>query len=172
MLVFPPELAIFHSSSEDDTTEYGRRLAAALPRPAEILLTGELGSGKTVVTKGLAEGLGVAPADEVVSPTYTLVHEYKNSRVTLFHIDLYRLDKISEVSTLGLEDVLDPAICDPPVVVVIEWGKKFNIFVDRLRLEVDLQLISENQRLIRAQWMQPAGIGQSADTLPTVVTSK
>ena len=97
----------------------GREIAAELQPPQWILLVGDLGAGKTTFTKGLIDGLGSAPADEVLSPTFSLIHEYEGPP-KVYHIDLYRLDKVPELETLGLDD-----IWDEPVIVLIEWGEKF-----------------------------------------------
>jgi tRNA threonylcarbamoyladenosine biosynthesis protein TsaE len=166
---FPPEVAEFLSRSEEQTREYGRRLASLLPRPALILLSGELGSGKTALVKGLAAGLKVAAEDDVASPTYTLIHEYQRDDTTLFHVDLYRLETLRELSTLGLEDILGSA--SQHAIVAIEWGKKFNLLYEWPRLEIELLVVSDNERLIRAQWMQVRSAGESADTLGAVRSS-
>ena len=89
--------------SEDDTAKVARDLATELTAGAVILLSGNLGAGKTAFVRGLAAGLGVDP-DEVSSPTFTLVHEYRGGRLTLYHADLYRLDKVA-TEDLGLEEM-------------------------------------------------------------------
>ena len=90
------------SRSEDDTAAVARTLAATLSGGAVVLLSGDLGAGKTAFVRGLAEGLGVDPT-EVSSPTFTLIQEYRGGRVPLFHVDLYRL-QTAEVDELGLDD--------------------------------------------------------------------
>jgi len=109
-----PGMAIFHSRSEEDTQAIARDLAERLTPGAVVLLYGELGAGKTVFVRGLAEGLGADPA-EVSSPTFTLVHEYRG-RVPVYHVDLYRLQR-AEVDDLGLEE-LEAG----DGVVAIEWA--------------------------------------------------
>jgi tRNA threonylcarbamoyladenosine biosynthesis protein TsaE len=100
--------------SEEETAAAGRQLAARLAAGAIVLLWGDLGAGKTAFVRGLAEGLGIDPA-EVSSPTFTLVQEYRGGRLTLYHVDLYRLQS-GEVADLGLDDLtLDDA------VTAIEW---------------------------------------------------
>src|SRR5579863_9648385 len=89
--------------TEEETIDLGRRIAAQLPRRAVVLLIGNLGAGKTTLAKGIISGLGVAPAEDVSSPTFTLIHEYGEGRV--YHIDLYRLDRPEELATLGLEEL-------------------------------------------------------------------
>lgn len=103
--------------SEEETSAAGERLAASL-RPGDlVLLYGDLGSGKTAFVRGLARGLGADP-EEVSSPTFTLVQEYPG-RVTLFHVDLYRLDE-READDLGLEELI---LGDG--VVAIEWAERW-----------------------------------------------
>jgi tRNA threonylcarbamoyladenosine biosynthesis protein TsaE len=103
--------------SEAETSEAGRRLAATLTPGSVVLLVGDLGAGKTALVRGLAEGLGVPP-EEVSSPTFTLMQEYRGGRVPLIHVDLYRLDDPREIDELGLEELgLDS-------VLAIEWAEK------------------------------------------------
>jgi tRNA threonylcarbamoyladenosine biosynthesis protein TsaE len=111
------EEIITHSSEE--TTSWGRELAKRLTAPVLVLLTGDLGSGKTTLTKGIVAGLGAASEDEVTSPTFTLVHVYgKTSKV--YHADLYRIESFHDFETLGLEDVFAK-----PAVVILEWSERF-----------------------------------------------
>lgn len=105
------------SSSEAETRAIASRLAATLGPGSVVLLRGDLGAGKTAFVRGLAEGLGL-DADEVTSPTFTLVHEYRGGRLPLVHVDLYRLDAVD------LDDVgLDPDLADQGVVA-IEWAER------------------------------------------------
>ena len=105
------------SASEADTRDIARGLAAELTPGTVILLSGDLGAGKTAFVKGLAEGLGLDP-DEVTSPTFTLVHEYRGGRLPLVHVDLYRLDR-AELDEIGLDD--DLAVAG---IVAIEWAER------------------------------------------------
>jgi tRNA threonylcarbamoyladenosine biosynthesis protein TsaE len=94
-------LATTHS--EEETAAAGRELARTLRSGAIVLLSGDLGAGKTAFVRGMAEGLGIDPA-EVTSPTFTLVQEYRGGRLPLYHVDLYRL-KPAEVDDLGLDEM-------------------------------------------------------------------
>src|SRR5947199_7140943 len=98
----------FITHSAEETIALGRKLAATLAPPLLILLRGDLGAGKTTLVKGIAEGFGAALADDVTSPTFTLVHEYRGPRAALYHIDLYRVDTERELETLGLDDLMEP----------------------------------------------------------------
>ena len=102
---------IHQSNSEADTRAIAAALAPTLPPGAVILLSGDLGAGKTAFVRGLAEGLGIDP-DEVTSPTFTLVHEYRGGRLPLIHVDLYRLDR-AELDEIGLDQDL-AATASPP----------------------------------------------------------
>ena len=103
--------------SEDETASIGRELGASVDRGAVILLVGDLGAGKTAFTRGLAEGLGIAPED-VSSPTFTIIQEYRGGRLPLFHVDLYRLNDPREIDDLGLDEIAEGG------VLVIEWAEK------------------------------------------------
>ena len=97
------------TDSAEETIAFGRRLASELAPPLIVLLRGDLGAGKTTLVKGIAEGIEAARAEDVTSPTFTLIHEYRGPRVNLYHIDLYRIDSERELETLGLDDLLAAA---------------------------------------------------------------
>ena len=103
--------------SEAETIAAARELAASLEAGAVVLLHGDLGAGKTVFVRGLAEGLGVE-SNAVSSPTFTIVQEYRGGRLPLFHVDLYRLDDAREVDDLGLDEIAADG------VLAIEWADK------------------------------------------------
>ena len=135
----------FETNSEDETIELGRKIAGELPKRAVVLLIGNLGAGKTTLAKGILSGLGVANAEDVTSPTFTLIHEYgtrDNSR-RAYHVDLYRLDTRQQVATLGLEEIFDH-----DAVVLIEWGEKFPELFPAGRIEIQLRTLSESRRQI------------------------
>ena len=105
------------TTSEAETAAVGRELAVTLSGGDVVLLYGDLGAGKTAFVRGLAEGLGVH-RDEVSSPTFTLVQEYRGGRLVLFHVDLYRLNDPREIDDLGLDEIADGG------VMAIEWADK------------------------------------------------
>jgi tRNA threonylcarbamoyladenosine biosynthesis protein TsaE len=112
--------------------------------PLIVLLRGDLGAGKTTLAKGIAEGFEAARAEDVTSPTFTLVHEYRGPRVTLFHIDLYRIDTPRELETLGLDDLLAPNS-----ILLIEWGEKFVRLQRDQNVEITLERVGETERRIQ-----------------------
>ncbi len=109
----------FKTHSDDETIALGRQIALLLPKQGVVLLIGDLGAGKTTLTKGIVEGLGASTADYVSSPTFTLIHEYGDP-VRVYHVDLYRLETAEQARRLGLEDLLDQ-----PALVLVEWGDRF-----------------------------------------------
>jgi tRNA threonylcarbamoyladenosine biosynthesis protein TsaE len=144
-----PTEFVTHSSAE--TIEVGRKLAALLVPPKFLILRGDLGAGKTTLVKGIAEALDAADADEVTSPTFTLVHEYegtresdgKRTRVRLYHLDLYRIDSERQLETLGLDDLqTDDSI------VLVEWGEKFPSVVKRSQGEIVMTSLDNDARRI------------------------
>jgi tRNA threonylcarbamoyladenosine biosynthesis protein TsaE len=134
------EEIITHSAEE--TTRWGRELAASLKPPVLVLLTGELGSGKTTLTKGIVAGLGAAAEDEVTSPTFTLVHVY-GSAAKVHHADLYRIESFHDFETLGLEDVFAR-----PGVVILEWSERFPLPSPWPQVVVKLEHLGGDSRRI------------------------
>jgi tRNA threonylcarbamoyladenosine biosynthesis protein TsaE len=134
------EEIITHSAEE--TTNWGRELAKRLTAPVLVLLTGDLGSGKTTLTKGLVAGLGAASENEVTSPTFTLVHVYgKASEV--YHADLYRIESFHDFETLGLEDVFAK-----PAIVILEWSERFPLQSPWPKIPIRLEHHGGDSRLI------------------------
>jgi|ERR1700728_2001066 tRNA threonylcarbamoyladenosine biosynthesis protein TsaE len=132
----------FESSSEEETRAIGRGLAARLAQEGIVLLIGELGAGKTTLAKGIAEGRGAARAEDVSSPTFTLIHEYGDP-VSIYHIDLYRLDTLEEARRLGLEDIYDAR-----ALVLIEWGERFPELLPPEHVEISIHATGEQARVI------------------------
>ena len=112
-----------------------------------LALSGELGSGKTALVKGIAHGLGIT--QDVTSPTFTLIHEYGGGRLPLVHIDLYRLDSIGQALAIGIEDYLH-VVPDPRGrgVTVIEWAEKIEPVLPERARRIRLELLGENTRRI------------------------
>jgi tRNA threonylcarbamoyladenosine biosynthesis protein TsaE len=127
------EEIITHSAEE--TILWGRGFAAKLSVPVLVLLSGELGSGKTTLTKGIVAGLHAAQEDEVTSPTFTLVHEYgTGTGQKVFHGDLYRIENFHNFETLGLEDVFAQ-----PAIMILEWSEKFPLKTPWPQVQVKLE---------------------------------
>jgi tRNA threonylcarbamoyladenosine biosynthesis protein TsaE len=131
----------YRTATEADTIALGEQLARELPERGVVLLIGNLGAGKTTLTKGIAKGRAAADPDDVSSPTFTLIHEYGGGRV--YHIDLYRLDEPRQVATLGLEELFDR-----DALVLIEWGERFPQLMPRQRTEIRLRPLENEEREI------------------------
>lgn len=132
----------FETHSDEETRNVGRQLAGLLPEHGVVLLIGNLGAGKTTLAKGIVEGRRAASADEVASPTFTLIHEY-GSPVAVYHIDLYRLNTAEEVRHLGLEDLMETN-----ALVLIEWGERFPELLPNKRTEIRIADAGEDGRRI------------------------
>ena len=137
----------FKTASSEETIACGRELAKLLMPPTVLILRGDLGAGKTTLVKGIAEALDAADADEVTSPTFTLIHEYEGvwdgRPVRLYHLDLYRIENERELAALGLDDL---AAADS--LVLVEWGEKFASLVGRSDGEILLESEGEDSRKI------------------------
>jgi tRNA threonylcarbamoyladenosine biosynthesis protein TsaE len=128
--------------SAEETTNWGRELAKKLHPPVLVLLTGDLGSGKTTLTKGIVAGLGAASEDEVTSPTFTLVHLYGKA-AKVYHADLYRIETFHDFETLGMEDVFAE-----PRVVILEWSERFPLKSPWPEVRVRLEHLGGDARRI------------------------
>jgi len=129
--------------SAEETIAFGRSLAGLLEPPKLVLLRGDLGAGKTTMVKGIAAAFDAAAEEDVTSPTFTLIHEYRAPNVTLYHIDLYRIDTPRELDTLALDDLRDAN-----TILLIEWGEKFPRFANERDIEISLERVGENDRRI------------------------
>jgi len=136
----------FTTRSAEETIDLGRQLAGELAPPRLVLLRGELGAGKTTLAKGIAEGFQAASEEDVTSPTFTLVHEYRGPQVNVYHIDLYRIDTERELETLGLDDLFGERN-----LLLIEWGEKFARFRYERDVEILLERLGEDERKIRIE---------------------
>ena len=131
--------------SPEETIAFGRTLTELLAPPKLVLLRGDLGAGKTTLVKGIAAGFDAAEEEDVTSPTFTLVHEYRGPRANLYHIDLYRIDTQRELETLGLDDLRS----ESNSILLIEWGEKFPRFVRERDVEISLERDGQSRRRIR-----------------------
>jgi len=133
----------FLTHSVDETITLGHKLAASLDPPKVVVLTGDLGAGKTTLIKGLAEGFQAESEDNVTSPTFTLIHEYRGPKATLYHIDLYRVDSPRQLETLGIDDLRDERS-----LILLEWGEKFERFRNESDAEIRIERLGESDRRI------------------------
>src|SRR6266550_1679296 len=129
----PPE---FVSHSSEETIAKGREIAANLRPPVIVMLSGELGSGKTTLTKGIISGLGAAREEDVTSPTFTLVHLFHN-HCKVYHVDLYRVENFQDLESLG-----------EPAIVIIEWPERFTYRTDWPRIDIRLEHAGGDSRRI------------------------
>ena len=132
------------TSSAEETIELGRKLAAQFRSARLVMLRGELGAGKTTLAKGIAEGLHAASQEDVTSPTFTLIHEYRGPGIAIFHVDLYRIDTQRELDTLGLDEL----IAHEGNLVLLEWGEKFPRFENERDVEIRIERQGEQERRI------------------------
>jgi tRNA threonylcarbamoyladenosine biosynthesis protein TsaE len=134
--------------SENGTLGLGQILTELLVSPKLVVLRGDLGMGKTTLVRGMAEALG-ANANEVSSPTFTLVHEYKGRSTRLIHLDLYRLEAEREIEGIGLWEMAEAS----DALVMVEWGDKFVSVMERADAEISIaQGEVENERLLLVRW--------------------
>jgi tRNA threonylcarbamoyladenosine biosynthesis protein TsaE len=134
--------------SDSGTLGLGELFTELLQAPKLVALRGDLGMGKTTLVRGMAAALG-ANADEVTSPTFTLVHEYQGRRVRLIHLDLYRLETERELEGIGLWEMADA----PDALVMVEWGDRFASVMERADAEIAItQGEAENERLLLVRW--------------------
>lgn len=132
----------FLTHSSEETIGFGRDLGSRLKPPVLILLSGELGAGKTTLTKGIVSGVGAAREEEVTSPTFTLVHKYEHG-ACVYHVDLYRIGDFRDLETLGLEDVFSE-----PNVVIVEWPDRLTLRIDWPVVKIQLEHVAEDERKI------------------------
>src|SRR5271166_5240605 len=132
------------TGSAEETVALGHKLAPTLKSARMVILSGDLGAGKTTLVKGIAEGLHAASQDDVTSPTFTLIHEFRGPEVNLFHVDLYRVETARELHTLGLDELF----AEDGNLVLLEWGEKFPRFVKERDVEISIERIGEMERKI------------------------
>jgi tRNA threonylcarbamoyladenosine biosynthesis protein TsaE len=143
----------FVTHSSEETMAKGREIAGKLRPPVLVLLKGDLGSGKTTLTKGIISGLGAAKEEDVTSPTFNLIHEFGNhtpagsksspQRCKVYHVDLYRIESFHDLESLGLEDALSEK-----AIVIIEWPERFTFRTDWPTVEIRLDHAGGDSRRI------------------------
>ncbi len=133
----------FETNSSDQTIARGKEIGATLTPPLLVLLSGDLGAGKTTLTKGLASGFGAATEEEITSPTFTLVHRYSGGRAPVYHVDLYRIDGTRDLYTLGLDDVFEER-----AIVIVEWPDRLTVQHDWPVMRVHLEHVGDDARRI------------------------
>jgi tRNA threonylcarbamoyladenosine biosynthesis protein TsaE len=132
----------FITHSAEETIAWGRQLAAGLKAPVLILLSGDLGSGKTTLTKGIVSALGAGREEDVTSPTFTLLHAYGESQ-PVFHGDLYRIENFHDFETLGVEDLFAK-----PTIVILEWSERFPLPSPWPEIRIRLEHLGGDSRRI------------------------
>lgn len=136
----------YTTSSREETREIAQKLAHKYQGGTIIGLIGEMGAGKTTFAQGLASGLGIK--QPILSPTFMLVRQYpipKNSKGQLYHIDLYRLESLTDIQSLGITDILG----NPYNIVLIEWAEKLGSLLPKQAIKINLSYVSKNQRTIQ-----------------------
>lgn len=137
------ETTVTHSA--DETFQLGYSVGRSLSEPCVFLLEGQLGSGKTVFAKGLICGLGCPDPDDVTSPSFTLINEYR-FRLRIFHVDLYRLETAKDLYSLDLEEIFAE-----PAVVIVEWAEKLKNLAPDNAIQICFEDLGEDRREIKAQ---------------------
>ena len=140
------------SQSAEDTIFWGRQVGAHLIQGDVVALVGELGSGKTWLSKGIALGLDVPPKTIVTSPSFALVNEYAG-RLTFFHIDIYRMESISELISAGIEEYLSSE-----GVVAMEWADKWPEILPERSVTISIDIVDENSRKITFSGQHPRAL--------------
>lgn len=135
------------STSPQQTAALGRALGRLLTGGEFLALAGPLGAGKTRLVQGLASGIDVPSDEPVVSPTFVLVREYRG-RLTLYHVDAYRLSGADELLSLGLDELA----CEPDAVVAVEWADRVRPAVPGRACWVELEHAGESRRSLRVHW--------------------
>ena len=128
--------------SAEETTQWGREFAKRLQAPVLVLLTGDLGSGKTTLTKGIVAGLGAANEEDVTSPTFTLLHVY-GKEAKVYHGDLYRIENFHDFETLGMEDAFAE-----PRIIILEWSERFPLHSPWPQVRLQLEHLGGDARRI------------------------
>ena len=139
------------SRSPEETHRFGIEIARHMPVPGVLLLHGALGSGKTTLTRGIAEGLGLSSGSQVNSPSYTLVNIYQG-RCAIYHVDLYRLSDEKDIRSIGLDDFIGR-----DGVTIVEWGERLR-YPRGSVVEVELTGVGDENRKLRVTFPSDAGV--------------
>ncbi|QHN04443.1 tRNA (adenosine(37)-N6)-threonylcarbamoyltransferase complex ATPase subunit type 1 TsaE [Granulicella sp. WH15] len=135
--------------SEAGTLALAQMISELLAAPKIVVLTGEMGVGKTTLVKGWVEALGMGRAGEVTSPTFSLMHEYTSkSGKKLYHLDLYRLETERELATVGLEEIAE----EPGALVLVEWGEQFASVMERADAVIVMEPLEGDERSFLLRW--------------------
>jgi tRNA threonylcarbamoyladenosine biosynthesis protein TsaE len=152
------------TNSAEETTDFGRRIAARLSVPALVLLKGDLGAGKTTLTKGIIAELGAAEEEEVTSPTFTLIHGFQRpgaQPIKVYHADLYRIEGAQGLDSLGLDDILSE-----PCILIVEWSERLTLRSDWPIVRIELEHLGGDRRGIRIAGLETfAAAGKSASQI-------
>lgn len=140
----------FKTRSVAGTLAIAETISEILRAPRLVVLSGELGAGKTTLVKGWLQALGAAEPEEVTSPTFTLVQEYQGRLGRIYHLDLYRLETEAELAALGLEEMAE----EPGSLLLVEWGDKFKSVLDRADAEVVMLTLSGEERSLSVRWFE------------------
>lgn len=145
---------IFNSKSENDTLSFAKKFASKLNKKDVIVLSGDLGSGKTKFTEGILSFFGLE--NEISSPTFTIVNEYSKDDIKIYHFDVYRLEDSSEFYEIGGDEYYENGIC------IIEWGEIIEDALpnDYIKIDFSRNLDDENSRTLNIQ-----SLGSKYDTL-------
>ena len=135
---------VFHSKSPAATLQLGKRIGKGLEAGSTIALIGELGCGKTLLTRGICAGMGL-PTRYVNSPTFVFVNEYRGGPLTVYHMDLYRLEDIGEGFGIGILDYLAKGETG---VIIVEWAEKILPLLPEDYLKIEFTVISPRERSI------------------------
>jgi tRNA threonylcarbamoyladenosine biosynthesis protein TsaE len=164
-----PEITLTNSAEE--TTQFGRAIAASLQSPVLILLKGDLGAGKTTLAKGIISGLGAAREEDITSPTFNLVHVFQNQApqpVKVYHVDLYRLDGAHDLESIALDDVLAE-----PCIAIIEWSERLTFRTAWPLVRIELEHGGGDRRSIRvtgAEGFARPGSAHASETVTRKAT--
>jgi tRNA threonylcarbamoyladenosine biosynthesis protein TsaE len=132
--------AVIDSENEDQTLSLGKKIGHSLSRGDVVAIKGELGAGKSVIARGICEGLGMLQRTR--SPSFTFMNRYRGP-IDVYHIDLYRIERMGELATLGWEDVLYS-----DAITVIEWADKLGFLLPPASLEISIEITGEETRRI------------------------